>query len=196
MRLSLFRALALAAAVSLAPAVALAQIVVVVPAVRVTVAPPPLRVEAQPAAPSAGHVWIPGHWVWRGGQHEWALGHWALPPEPGYTWEAARWVSEGGQWVFYEGHWRVAAAAPAPVIYQPTVQPVVIETAPPAPLVEVRPAEPYSGAVWIPGYWYWHGNRHFWVGGRYSAPHPGHVWEPHRWERDGGHWRFVVGRWR
>jgi hypothetical protein len=198
MRLPRLLAFVFAAAVSLTPALSLAQSVVLVPAVRVAVAPPPLRVEVRTAAPSAAHVWIPGHWVWRSGQHEWAVGHWALPPEGGYIWEPARWVSEGGQWAFYEGHWRIAAPPTTPVVYQPapTVQPVVVETAPPAPLVEVRPAVPYAGAFWIPGYWYWHGARHFWVGGRWSAPQPGRVWEPHRWERDGVHWRFVVGRWR
>jgi hypothetical protein len=196
MRFPFFRALAFAALVSLAPAAAYAQSYVVVPAVRVAVAPPPLRVEVIPARPSAGHVWIPGHWIWRNGVHEWAVGHWALPPEPGYVWEPARWVAEGGQWAFYEGHWRLAAPPPA-VVYQPApVTTTVVETAPPAPIVEVRPVAPYANAVWIGGYWYWTGARHFWVGGRWSAPYAGHVWEPHHWERDGVHYRFVVGRWR
>jgi hypothetical protein len=196
MRFPNLRALALAAAVSLAPATAFAQTVYVVPAVRVSVAPPPIRVETIPAQPTAAHVWIPGHWVWRYGRHEWAYGHWVLPPEPGYVWEPARWVPENGQWVYYEGHWR-HTAPPAPVVYQPApVQTVVVDTAPPPPLVEVRPAAPFGGAVWIPGYWTWHGNRHFWVGGRWSAPWPGHVWEPHHWELIGGRWHFVPGHWR
>ena len=192
----LFRAFALAAAVSLTAAPSFAQYVV--PSVRVAVAPPPLRVEAQPPAPAAGNVWIPGHWIWRGTQHEWVSGHWVVPPEGGLVWEPARWVADGGQWSFYEGHWRLAAAPAQPVVYQPApvTQPVVVETAPPAPIVEVRPATTWANAQWIPGYWHWHGNRHFWVGGRWSAPHPGHVWEAHRWERDGARWRFVVGRWR
>src|SRR5262249_41287085 len=132
-----------------------------------------------------------------GAQHEWVPGHWMLPPEGGYVWESARWANEGGQWAFYEGHWRLPPPPPTPVVYHPVpVQQVVVETAPPAPVVEVRPAIPHASAVWIPGYWYWHGTRHFWVSGRWSAPHPGHTWEPHRWERDGVRWRFVVGRWR
>ncbi len=194
MRLHLLRALALGAAISLVPTAAFAQIV---PYVTVAVAPPALRVEARSAPPSDRHVWIAGHWAWRGGQHEWIVGHWVLPPEPGYLWEPARWVSAGGQWQFFEGHWRVAPST-TPVIYQPApaVQAVVVETAPPQPIVEVRPAVPFAGAMWIPGYWYWHGTRHFWAGGRWSAPQPGRVWEPHRWERDGFRWRFVVGRWR
>jgi hypothetical protein len=190
----LLRAFAVAAAVSLAPAASFAQ-TYIVPAVRVAVAPPALRVETQPAAPAAGFVWIPGHWVWRDGAHVWAAGHWIQPPGAGYSWEAARWVAENGQWSFYEGHWRLPVVT---TVYQPVApaQPVVVETAPPAPIVEVRPAAPSPTHVWIPGYWHWHGARHFWVAGVWSPPHVGRVWEPHRWERDGVRWRFVVGRWR
>ena len=193
----LLRAFALAAAVSLSAAPSFAQ-TYDVPVVRVAAAPPALRVEVQPAQPSAAHVWIPGHWVWRNNQHEWASGHWALPPEGGYVWVPARWVAENGQWSFHEGHWRLANPPTQPIVYQPAPvsQPVVVETAPPAPIVEVRPAAPWANAFWAPGYWHWHGNRHYWVGGRWSAPYAGHVWEPHRWERDGARWRFVVGRWR
>ena len=71
MRLRLLRAFALAAVVSLVPATAFGQIV---PVVTVAVAPPPLRVEVKSAPPSDRHVWIAGHWAWRGGQHEWVPG--------------------------------------------------------------------------------------------------------------------------
>ena len=193
MRIPALRAFALAAALTFAPSVASAQTIVA--AIHVSVAPPPIRVEVTPPAPSPAHAWIAGHWVWRG-QHEWMAGHWALPPEPGYAWEPARWVNSGGDWVFYEGHWRVVAP-PVRVIYQPVAIPAVeVDVAPPTPIVEVRPAAPFTDALWIPGYWYWHGARHFWVGGRWSAPHPGHVWEPHHWVQVGVRWRFVVGRWR
>jgi hypothetical protein len=193
----LLRAFAVAAAVSLASVPAFAQ--VYMPSVRVNVAPPAVRVEASPPAPAAGYIWIPGHWVWRDNQHVWAVGHWVQPPGGGYVWEPARWVAENGAWSFYEGHWRLTVAPAQTEVYQPPVapaQPVVVDTAPPVPIVEVRPAAPSPTHVWIPGYWHWHGNRHFWVYGRWSAPHVGHVWEPHHWERDGVRWRFVWGRWR
>jgi hypothetical protein len=195
MRLSvLLRTVAVVAAVSFTAAPAFAQ---TVPSIRVTVAPPAMRVEERPAAPSATHVWIPGHWVWREGQHVWASGHWVLAPN-GYTWEHSRWVLENGAWSFYEGHWRHVAPPAPTVVYQPVApaQPVVVQVAPPPPIVEVRTAPPTPTHVWIPGYWHWHGNHHFWVVGRWSAPNRGHVWEPHRWERDGAHWRFVHGHWR
>jgi hypothetical protein len=173
--------------------------VAVVPGVRVSVPPPALRVEVRPAAPSANHLWIDGHWAWRGGAHTWLGGHWALPPNPGYTWVPARWVPEGGQYVFYEGHWASSYVPQETVAYvppPPPAQPMYVETAPPEPLVEVRPALPFAGAVWIPGYWNWHGRHHVWVGGHWSAPVPGSNWEGTRWDRDGDRYRHVPGRWR
>src|SRR4051812_49402716 len=57
--------------------IAHAQVRVVVPGVRVGVAPPPARVEVRPVAPSRAHVWIPGHWAWRHGAHVWIGGYYA-----------------------------------------------------------------------------------------------------------------------
>src|SRR5947209_2264469 len=101
MRRIVLSLVALASIVSFAPA-AHAQVRVVVPGVRVGVAPPPARVEVRPMAPSREHVWIPGHWAWRSGAHVWIGGHYALPPGAGYHYVQARWVNEGGQWIFYE----------------------------------------------------------------------------------------------
>jgi hypothetical protein len=194
---SLLRAFALAAAVSLTAAPSFAQ-TVVVPVVRVAAAPPPLRVEVQPASPGAGYTWIAGHWHWNGSQHVWIGGHWAVAPAGGYVWEPARWVAENGQWAFYAGHWRLAAP-PVAEVYQPPpapAQPVVVDAAPPAPIVEVRPASPWANGVWLPGYYHWNGVRHFWVSGRWSLPYAGHTWEPHRWAFEGGRYRFYHGHWR
>ncbi len=51
----------------------------------------------------------------------------------------------------------------------------------PQPYVEVVPAMPYAGAVWIAGYWNWSGGRRYWVPGRWEHPHHG---GGHH-----GHWR-------
>jgi YXWGXW repeat-containing protein len=187
--------LAAVALLSSAPRLAHAQAVaVVVPGVRVGVAPPPLRAEVRPVAPSPNHVWIPGHWVWRNGAHVWYGGHYALPPGPGYHWVHARWVNEGGQWVFFENQ------PPSPTyVYDPGPAPVqeeVVTEAPPAPIVEVRPAVPFAGAVWIPGYWRWGGRNHFWVGGHWSAPRAGWSWEPNHWEHTPRGWIHRPGHWR
>jgi hypothetical protein len=191
--------ISLAALLLLIPTIAVAQ-PVVVPGVRVNVAPPPLRVEARPMAPSPRHIWIDGHWAWRGGAHVWMPGHWAMPPAPGYHWVPARWVNDGGQYVFYEGHWALNQPSQPTYVYDPgpaPAQEIVVQQAPPPDIVEVRPAAPWAGAVWIPGYWHWNGARHVWVGGHWSAGRPGWAWEPHRWVRGpGGGWHYAPGHWR
>ena len=186
---------------SFAPRLAHAQVTatVVVPGVRVSVPPPPLRAEVRPVAPSPRHTWIPGHWVWRNGAHVWYGGYYALPPAPGYHWVHARWVNEGGQWVFFEGHWAINQPTSPTYVYDPGPAPaeeVVVQQAPPEPIVEVRPATPFANAVWIPGYWQWNGYRHVWVGGHWSAPRAGWVWEPHHWQQTPRGWVHVRGHWR
>jgi hypothetical protein len=170
-----------------------------VPGVHVTVAPPPLRMEVAPHAPSPRHMWLPGYWAWRGGNHVWIGGHWALPPGPGYAWEPAAWINENGAWTFYEGHWRGQEQPDPETVYQgppPSVQAEVSNVPPPAPIEEVRPAVPFSGAVWIPGFWRWTGATHVWVAGRWSAQPAGYAWENHRWvkARD-GRWYMRHGHW-
>jgi hypothetical protein len=191
------RNLVLAAAL-LWPQLALAQ-TRYVRGVRVTVAPPALRTEVRTAAPSPRHRWIAGYWGWRGGKTIWLAGHWAIPPTPGYVWEPAHWENEGGAWIFYEGYWRISDQPDPQVVYQPPpppVQPVVIEAQPPAPIEEVRPAAPFEGAVWIPGYWQWNGVRHVWVAGRWSPQPRDYRWENHGWEkRRDGRWEHRPGHW-
>src|SRR5947209_4340462 len=92
--------------------------------VRVTVAPPPVRAEVRPSAPSERHQWIPGHWAWRNGAHVWIPGYYTLPPAEGYHWVHARWVKEGGGWVYFEGHW---------ALNQPTQPSYVYDPGPPPP---------------------------------------------------------------
>lgn len=88
--------------------------------------------------------------------------------------------------------------APAPVAVGPDMPAGVVyaPVAPPAPRVEVIPAVPYPGAVWIDGYWNWSGGRHVWVPGRYARPQPGYRWQPRHWERrPGGDWSLRGGTW-
>jgi WXXGXW repeat (2 copies) len=151
-------------------------------------APPPDRVETQPARPSATHVWIAGHWKWEAGAYAWIPGHWAPPPAPGYLWIPDKWVQHGGIWYFREGHWKPAPSVPAPS--------VTVQTAPPAAIVETRPASPYAGAVWMPGYWSWNGAQYVWVAGSWVAPRPGYLWVPGHWRGTPYGWRWVRGHWR
>src|SRR4051794_40839757 len=59
--------------------------------IRVTIAPPAVRYEVPPPAPSPRYQWIAGYWSWSNGRHDWIQGHWAVPPHYGYAWEPARW---------------------------------------------------------------------------------------------------------
>lgn len=83
---------------------------------------------------------------------------------------------------------------PGPVVYGPPV--AVAPMAPPPPQVEVIPAIPFAGAIWIGGYWGWSAGRHVWIQGRWERPRPGYRWEPHRWEPQGGQWHLRGGEWR
>jgi WXXGXW repeat (2 copies) len=71
----------------------------------------------------------------------------------------------------------------------------LIVVAPPAPVVEVRPAIPAPGYVWMDGYWNWEGGRHVWIPGRWVAPHPGYHWVGHHWVHERGGWRLEEGHW-
>jgi hypothetical protein len=73
-----------------------------------------------------------------------------------------------------------------------------IRIGPPAPVHEVIVERPFSGAVWIPGFYRWHAahRSYVWVPGRWTRmPRPGVVWIPERWERRRGEWVFYEGRW-
>lgn len=70
-----------------------------------------------------------------------------------------------------------------------------VRVAPPPPRVEYPGYAPYSGYVWINGYWSWSGRDYVWIAGSWSAPRPGYRWTPHRWARYGDHWVMQGGRW-
>jgi hypothetical protein len=192
------RTIALALAISSLAGAAQVRIHVAIPGVRVRTSPPAVRIEAPSLAPSPGHHWIPGHWAWRGRNHVWIGGQWLLPPRPGLVWSPVRWVREGRRWTYYEGYWQDNGFVEAAQIYEPSAE--VSEEAdvePPPPLVEVRPAIPFVGAVWISGSWHWNSHRHVWIAGRWSAPKPGHAWVPGHWTKGPkGRWHHAPGHWR
>jgi hypothetical protein len=75
--------------------------------IEIDAAPPPPQVEVVPVAPSASHVWIPGHWNWHPGhrRHVWVQGHYAMR-QHGAVWQPAQWVRFGPRWRYVPGHWR------------------------------------------------------------------------------------------
>jgi hypothetical protein len=88
----------------------------------------------------------------------------------------------------------LAACGPPPPVAYPGEAEVVVETQPPVAQVEVRPAVPWAGAVWVEGHWYWRGNWE-WIPGHWDRPRVGWVWVPHHWSPVGRHWRYVPGHW-
>jgi hypothetical protein len=74
---------------------------------------------------------------------------------------------------------------------------VIVRVAPPAAIVETRPAAPGAGYVWQAGYHRWNGTAYAWVPGKWELPPRPHArWVAHRWVKRGGGWVFVEGRWR
>ena len=62
-----------------------------------------------------------------------------------------------------------------------------MNVAPPPARYEVVPA-PRVGFVWVPGYWDWRTNRHYWVRGHYVRERPGYYYHSAGWrhgDRDG-----------
>ena len=63
-----------------------------------------------------------------------------------------------------------------------------VNIAPPPVYAEAVPV-PRAGFVWVPGYWDWRYNRHYWVAGHWVRARPGHYhYAPARWrdaDRDG-----------
>jgi hypothetical protein len=103
--ISALGALACAGALTSAPAAAYTSIGVQigVPA-PVYVAPPPAPVYEYTPAPRRGHVWVPGHWQWRGNGHVWVQGHF-LRERSGYYYNQPRWVQHGDRWDYRGGGW-------------------------------------------------------------------------------------------
>lgn len=71
----------------------------------VGIAPPPLRVYAQPPIPGPGYLWMPGYWAWNGAGYYWVPGTWILPPRVGLLWTPPWWGWDNGVYVWHAGYW-------------------------------------------------------------------------------------------
>ncbi len=71
---------------------------------------------------------------------------------------------------------------------------VVIQPPPPV-RVEVQPAPPSPGRMWVAGYWHWAGADWTWRGGRWEQPRAGYAWAPPRYEPYQGRYRYAPGHW-
>ena len=87
----------------------------------------------------------------------------------------------------------VAQAAPAIVATGPGG--FVISAGPPAPMVEVRPAD-RDGYDWVAGHYAWRDGRYTWVQGHWVNERPGYAWQEARWvQRPDGNWYLIGGNW-
>jgi hypothetical protein len=169
------------------------------PGLRVRVAPPPMRQDVRPAAPSPRHVWRGGYWGWEGGRHVWLSGRWDLPPAPGQVWVEGRWLNDGGEWGFTPGYWSGGPAVVNPIPPAPAYAPpgeIMVTVGPRRPRPEVMAPQPGPGYFWVAGNWQWDGRRQVWVPGHWEAQRPGWVWEPVHWQRGSHQWRYRPGHWR
>jgi hypothetical protein len=74
---------------------------------------------------------------------------------------------------------------------------VIVKVAPPAAVVETRPAAPGADYVWIPGYQQWNGTAYVWAPGRWELPPRPHArWVAHRWVHRNGGYVLVEGHWK
>jgi glyoxylase-like metal-dependent hydrolase (beta-lactamase superfamily II) len=72
-----------------------------------------------------------------------------------------------------------------------------IRAAPPAVIVEERPAPPSGEYIWIDGYWHWDARQYIWQTGHWDRPpHANFIWVAPRYERHEQDYRYTPGQWR
>ena len=72
---------------------------------------------------------------------------------------------------------------------------VVVDSEPPAPVLEAATVSPGFDYVWVAGEWGWHGHW-VWEKGHWGRPpHAGAQWVPHHYGYENGHYVFVRGGW-
>ncbi|MCU0662370.1 MAG: YXWGXW repeat-containing protein [Myxococcota bacterium] len=87
----------------------------------VSTPPPPVKVEIQPPAPSAGYVWIEGHWDWNDADTSWVWveGTWTRPPKEGWQWVPPKFDDREDNDVYTPGHWSETGVPSHPEWKQP-----------------------------------------------------------------------------
>ena len=86
------------ALITMAPFKASAQIVV-------SIAPPQIPVDVQPASPGVAFVWAPGHWGRNASGYAWVHGSWLMPPSSGMLWTPGYWRPQSGGFAWQPGRW-------------------------------------------------------------------------------------------
>jgi len=72
--------------------------------------------------------------------------------------------------------------------------PLIVESAPPRPVVERMVVSPGPGYLWVAGHYSWSGRQWVWIPGAwYMPPQPGAVWVEARWDHRTHNW--IEGYW-
>jgi hypothetical protein len=66
--------------------------------------PPAPRAETKPESPTAGYVWVPGHYMPVSREWRWVRGEWAAPATPVSVWIPARYDPTEKKWT--PGYWQ------------------------------------------------------------------------------------------
>ncbi|MEO7311891.1 MAG: hypothetical protein ABIX01_15915 [Chitinophagaceae bacterium] len=66
---------------------------------------PSVPVYARPLAPSRGHVWVEGDWIWRNGKYVYQQGYW-MEPRRGQNFVAGYWKQSRYGWQWTPGRWQ------------------------------------------------------------------------------------------
>jgi hypothetical protein len=83
------------------------------------------------------------------------------------------------------------------VVVQPTPAYVIVESEPPAEIVEEIGPCPGSDYIWIKGSWQWDGCRWVRVKGHWALkPHAAAVWVSGCWTKHHHHWQWIDGCWK
>lgn len=190
------------------------------PPTHVYVVQQPVATEvAPPAPPGPGYVWVSGHYEWDTPGHRWVWygASWQRPPAPNAVWQSGYWSQRNGAWTWVGSHWAVPNASAAPANANPPPPPqnapqpppqtstmapegtpaqqVVVNEAPPAPVVEEVYTAPGPDYVWVGGSWVWNG-AWVWAPGHYVLPpYRGAVWIGGGWYRHGGGYAWGGGHW-
>jgi hypothetical protein len=155
----------------------------------------------RPPAPNA--VWQAGYWSQQGNSWLWVHSHWAVPnaapsssnaapaqPPPPAPQNAPQPQPEPAPAA--SGNSSSSSAAPATT----PPPPVVVNEAPPAPVVEEIYTAPGPDYVWVGGAWAWNG-AWVWAPGHYARPpYHGAVWVGGKWSHGPRGYVWAGGRWR
>ena len=72
----------------------------------VSTSPPNAIIETYPAPPAPRYVWVPGHYVARGGNYVWRNGYYQLPPRGRTVWVSPRYDRVRRGYMYRKGYWK------------------------------------------------------------------------------------------